>query len=146
MFDFLETILNGKKIDLTKKEDHDKFVENLNKLKSDSSSLLDMFGIKNTIDDEVDNMIDYADKIYNDSSKVIESNHHDSIEIPVTETSSTSFVRPSEKLDDEARKNIQKIVTEYIDTVITPVYKMDSKQYNDVHDGFTEFASWIYTR
>lgn len=123
---------NGEKLDLTNKEDVQKFHEKINELRENDIflSLTKLFGYD--LVDELDALDEFADKAY----KKAHENDNKHID------------RPSTKLTTEQGLQVHKLVQEYVDTMIRPYNdgQLSNDQINDAYAGLYEFAAWILNK
>lgn len=123
---------NGEKLDLTNKEDVQKFHEKINELRENDTflSLAKLFGYD--LVDELDALDEFADKAY-------EKAH---------ENDNKHIDRPSAKLTAEQGLQVHKLVQEYVDTMIKPYNdgRLSNDQINDAYAGLYEFAAWILNK
>lgn len=111
MENFLKHLLNSvnedERLDLTKKEDVEKFHEKINELRENEAflTLTQIFGYDLT--DELDELDKFADNIF---QKAEEKRKQEEKKIE----------RPSTKLTTEQGLQIHKLVQEYVDTMVRP--------------------------
>lgn len=111
------------KLDLTKKEDHDKAIKILDEFRGSFAAML-VGG-----DKTLDTLKTMVDEVYNKSNakkKIVEEP-----------------ARPSSKCSEENKKTINRLVDEYVDTVIQPTAKFSDDLVASIKDGLFEFACWI---
>lgn len=137
MNNLLEDILNNvsavyksdSKLDLTKKEDLQKFHDIMKSLRKNENLLMiaHMCGYDN-LDEEFDNIDKMADDIYESAHK-----------------NDTHIERPSDKLTTDQGLQIHNIVGEYVDTMIRPYNdgQLSNEQINNAYAGLYEFCAWL---
>ena len=139
MENFLKHLFNSvnedEKLDLTKKEDVEKFHEKINELRENEAflTLTQIFGYDLT--DELDELDKFADNTF---QKAEEKRKQEEKKIE----------RPSTKLTTEQGLQIHKLVQEYIDTMVRPFNNgvLSNAQINDAYAGLYEFAAWILNK
>lgn len=139
MENFLERLFNNvnedERLDLTKKEDVEKFHEKINELRENEAflSLAQLFGYDLT--DELDTLDEFADNTF---KKAEEKRKQEEKKIE----------RPSTKLTTEQGLQVHKLVQEYVDTMIRPFNNgvLSNDQINDAYAGLYEFAAWILNK
>jgi len=139
MENFLERLFNNvnedERLDLTKKEDVEKFHEKINELRENEAflTLAQMFGYDLT--DELDTLDEFADNTF---KKAEEKRKQEEKKIE----------RPSTKLTTEQGLQVHKLVQEYVDTMIRPFNNgvLSNDQINDAYAGLYEFAAWILNK
>lgn len=139
MENFLERLFNNvnedERLDLTKKEDVEKFHEKINELRKNEAflSLAQLFGYDLT--DELDTLDEFADNTF---KKAEEKRKQEEKKIE----------RPSTKLTTEQGLQVHKLVQEYVDTMIRPFNNgvLSNDQINDAYAGLYEFAAWILNK
>lgn len=139
MENFLKHLLNSvnedERLDLTKKEDVEKFHEKINELRENEAflTLTQIFGYDLT--DELDELDKFADNIF---QKAEEKRKQEEKKIE----------RPSTKLTTEQGLQIHKLVQEYVDTMVRPFNNgvLSNAQINDAYAGLYEFAAWILNK
>ncbi|MBO5005631.1 MAG: hypothetical protein J6D03_10525 [Clostridia bacterium] len=112
--------------DLTTKEGHDKAVEAI-EVGLNNPFVSAFFG-----ENFLSNLIDSIDRIYDEANE--------------PEEQKQEIVQPSSLLTEDERGKIDKIVDEYVDTVIQPLGNFEDKILNDIKGSLTEFAAWIFKR
>ena len=131
----LDSVNEDEKLDLTKKEDVEKFHEKINELRENEAflALAQIFGYDLT--DELDELDKFADNTF---QKAEEKRKQEEKKIE----------RPSTKLTTEQGLQIHKLVQEYIDTMVRPFNNgvLSNAQINDAYAGLYEFASWILNK
>jgi len=139
MENFLERLFNNvnedEKLDLTKKEDVEKFHEKIDELRENEAflSLAQLFGYDLT--DELDALDEFADNTFQKA----EEKH---------KQEEKKLERPSAKLTTEQGLQVHKLVQEYVDTMIRPFNNgvLSNEQINDAYAGLYEFAAWILNK
>ena len=139
MENFLEHLLDSvnedERLDLTKKEDVEKFHEKINELRENEAflTLAQIFGYDLT--DELDELDKFADNTF---QKAEEKRKQEEKKIE----------RPSTKLTTEQGLQIHKLVQEYVDTMVRPFNNgvLSNAQINDAYAGLYEFAAWILNK
>ena len=139
MENFLKHLLDSaneyERLDLTKKEDVEKFHEKINELRENEAflTLTQIFGYDLT--DELDELDKFADNTF---QKAEEKRKQEEKKIE----------RPSAKLTTEQGLQIHKLVQEYVDTMVRPFNNgvLSNDQINDAYAGLYEFASWILNK
>lgn len=139
MEEILENILNSvnnaEKLDLTKKEDVQKFHDEINDLRENEAflSLAQLFGYD--LKDSLDALDEFADNAF---QKAEEKRKQEEKKIE----------RPSAKLTTEQGLQVHKLVQEYVDTMIRPFNNgvLSNEQINDAYAGLYEFAAWILNK
>ena len=131
----LDSVNEDEKLDLTKKEDVEKFHEKINELRENAAflTLAQIFGYDLT--DELDELDKFADNTF---QKAEEKRKQEEKKIE----------RPSTKLTTEQGLQIHKLVQEYVDTMVRPFNNgvLSNDQINDAYAGLYEFASWILNK
>ena len=139
MENFLERLFNNvnedERLDLTKKEDVEKFHEKINKLRENEAFLYlaQLFGYDLT--NELDALDEFADNTFR---KAEEKRKQEEKKIE----------RPSSKLTTQQGLQVHKLVQEYVDTMIRPFNNgvLSNEQINDAYAGLYEFAAWILNK
>lgn len=139
MENFLKHLLNSvnedERLDLTKKEDVEKFHEKINELRENEAflTLTQIFGYDLT--NELDELDKFADNTF---QKAEEKRKQEEKKIE----------RPSTKLTTEQGLQIHKLVQEYVDTMVRPFNNgvLSNAQINDAYAGLYEFAAWILNK
>ena len=131
----LDSVNEDERLDLTKKEDVEKFHEKINELRENEAflTLAQIFGYDLT--DELDELDKFADNTF---QKAEEKRKQEEKKIE----------RPSAKLTTEQGLQIHKLVQEYVDTMVRPFNNgvLSNDQINDAYAGLYEFASWILNK
>ena len=131
----LDSVNEDERLDLTKKEDVEKFHEKINELRENAAflTLAQIFGYDLT--DELNELDKFADNTF---QKVEEKRKQEEKKIE----------RPSTKLTTEQGLQIHKLVQEYVDTMVRPFNNgvLSNDQINDAYAGLYEFASWILNK
>ena len=131
----LDSVNEDERLDLTKKEDVEKFHEKINELRENEAflTLTQIFGYDLT--DELDELDKFADNTF---QKAEEKRKQEEKKIE----------RPSAKLTTEQGLQIHKLVQEYVDTMVRPFNNgvLSNDQINDAYAGLYEFASWILNK
>ena len=131
----LDSVNEDEKLDLTKKEDVEKFHEKINELRENAAflTLAQIFGYDLT--DELNELDKFADNTF---QKAEEKRKQEEKKIE----------RPSTKLTTEQGLQIHKLVQEYVDTMVRPFNNgvLSNDQINDAYAGLYEFASWILNK
>ena len=131
----LDSVNEEERLDLTKKEDVEKFHEKINELRENEAflTLTQIFGYDLT--DELDELDKFADNTF---QKAEEKRKQEEKKIE----------RPSTKLTTEQGLQIHKLVQEYVDTMVRPFNNgvLSNDQINDAYAGLYEFASWILNK
>ena len=131
----LDSVNEDEKLDLTKKEDVEKFHEKINELRENEAflTLTRIFGYDLT--DELDELDKFADNTF---QKAEEKRKQEEKKIE----------RPSAKLTTEQGLQIHKLVQEYVDTMVRPFNNgvLSNAQINDAYAGLYEFAAWILNK
>lgn len=131
----LDSVNEDEKLDLTKKEDVEKFHEKINELRENEAflALTQIFGYDLT--DELDELDKFADNTF---QKAEEKRKQEEKKIE----------RPSAKLTTEQGLQIHKLVQEYVDTMVRPFNNgvLSNAQINDAYAGLYEFAAWILNK
>ena len=131
----LDSVNEDEKLDLTKKEDVEKFHEKINELRENEAflTLTQIFGYDLT--DELDEWDKFADNTF---QKAEEKRKQEEKKIE----------RPSTKLTTEQGLQIHKLVQEYVDTMVRPFNNgvLSNAQINDAYAGLYEFAAWILNK
>ena len=131
----LDSVNEDEKLDLTKKEDVEKFHEKINELRENAAflTLAHIFGYDLT--DELNELDKFADNTF---QKAEEKRKQEEKKIE----------RPSTKLTTEQGLQIHKLVQEYVDTMVRPFNNgvLSNAQINDAYAGLYEFAAWILNK
>lgn len=131
----LDSVNEDERLDLTKKEDVEKFHEKINELRENEAflTLTQIFGYDLT--DELDELDKFADNTF---QKAEEKRKQEEKKIE----------RPSTKLTTEQGLQIHKLVQEYVDTMVRPFNNgvLSNAQINDAYAGLYEFAAWIINK
>lgn len=131
----LDSVNEDEILDLTKKEDVEKFHEKINELRENEAflTLTRIFGYDLT--DELDELDKFADNTF---QKAEEKRKQEEKKIE----------RPSAKLTTEQGLQIHKLVQEYVDTMVRPFNNgvLSNAQINDAYAGLYEFAAWILNK
>ena len=131
----LDSVNEDERLDLTKKEDVEKFHEKINELRENEVflTLTQIFGYDLT--DELDELDKFADNTF---QKAEEKRKQEEKKIE----------RPSTKLTTEQGLQIHKLVQEYVDTMVRPFNNgvLSNAQINDAYAGLYEFAAWILNK
>lgn len=131
----LDSVNEDERLDLTKKEDVEKFHEKINELRENEAflTLTQIFGYDLT--DELDELDKFADNTF---QKAEEKRKQEEKKIE----------RPSTKLTTEQGLQIHKLVQEYVDTMVRPFNNgvLSNAQINDAYAGLYEFAAWILNK
>ena len=131
----LDSVNEDERLDLTKKEDVEKFHEKINELRENEAflALAQIFGYDLT--DELDELDKFADNTF---QKAEEKRKQEEKKIE----------RPSTKLTTEQGLQIHKLVQEYVDTMVRPFNNgvLSNAQINDAYAGLYEFAAWILNK
>ena len=131
----LDSVNEDEILDLTKKEDVEKFHEKINELRENEAflTLTQIFGYDLT--DELDELDKFADNTF---QKAEEKRKQEEKKIE----------RPSTKLTTEQGLQIHKLVQEYVDTMVRPFNNgvLSNAQINDAYAGLYEFAAWIINK
>ena len=131
----LDSVNEDERLDLTKKEDVEKFHEKINELRENAEflTLAQIFGYDLT--DELDELDKFADNTF---QKAEEKRKQEEKKIE----------RPSTKLTTEQGLQIHKLVQEYVDTMVRPFNNgvLSNDQINDAYAGLYEFAAWILNK
>lgn len=131
----LDSVNEDERLDLTKKEDVEKFHEKINELRENEAflTLTRIFGYDLT--DELDELDKFADNTF---QKAEEKRKQEEKKIE----------RPSTKLTTEQGLQIHKLVQEYVDTMVRPFNNgvLSNAQINDAYAGLYEFAAWILNK
>ena len=131
----LDSVNEDEKLDLTKKEDVEKFHEKINELRENAAflTLAQIFGYDLT--DELNELDKFADNTF---QKAEEKRKQEEKKIE----------RPSTKLTTEQGLQIHKLVQEYVDTMVRPFNNgvLSNAQINDAYAGLYEFAAWILNK
>lgn len=119
-------------LDLTKKEDVQKFHELVNELKDNlfvSTLVTSLIGENNGFFDKLN---EFADKYYQEAHK----------------DDQPQIDRPSNHIPTNVGLQIHKLVQEYVDTMIKPYAKgiLDNKSINDAYAGLYEYSCWIFNK
>lgn len=124
-------------LDLTKKEDVEKFHKLIAEIKDNSfwSALVSSLTGKDI--NLFDKLDEFADNFY-------EEVHKDD----QPETNKVEIDRPSAHIPTNVGLQIHKLVQEYIDTMIKPYSKgiLDNNTINNSYVGLYEFACWIFNK
>lgn len=128
--DNLNQIEGVEKLDLSKKEDLDKFNKTLDELENLTKDNVLFSCIIN--DDFIQNARKLALEVYNKTNK--EKNEN---------------VFPSSKIENtEAKMQIHRLTQEYVDTMLKPYMEKGENTTNNINNAYTalyEFACWIYS-
>ena len=131
----LDSVNEDERLDLTKKEDVEKFHEKINELRENEAflTLTQIFGYDFT--NELDELDKFADNTF---QKAEEKRKQEEKKIE----------RPSTKLTTEQGLQIHKLVQEYVDTMVRPFNNgvLSNAQINDAYAGLYEFAAWILNK
>ena len=131
----LDSVNEDERLDLTKKEDVEKFHEKINELRENEAflTLTQIFGYDLT--DELDELDKFADNTF---QKAEEKRKQEEKKIE----------RPSTKLTTEQGLQIHKLVQEYVETMVRPFNNgvLSNAQINDAYAGLYEFAAWILNK
>ena len=131
----LDSVNEDEKLDLTKKEDVEKFHEKINELRENEAflTLTQIFGYDLT--DELDELDKFADNTFQKAEKKRKQEEK-------------KIERPSAKLTTEQGLQIHKLVQEYVDTMVRPFNNgvLSNAQINDAYAGLYEFAAWILNK
>ena len=131
----LDSVNEDERLDLTKKEDVEKFHKKINELRENEAflTLTQIFGYDLT--DELDELDKFADNTF---QKAEEKRKQEEKKIE----------RPSTKLTTEQGLQIHKLVQEYVDTMVRPFNNgvLSNAQINDAYAGLYEFAAWILNK
>ena len=131
----LDSVNEDERLDLTKKEDVEKFHEKINELRENEAflTLTQIFGYD--LADELDELDKFADNTF---QKAEEKRKQEEKKIE----------RPSTKLTTEQGLQIHKLVQEYVDTMVRPFNNgvLSNAQINDAYAGLYEFAAWILNK
>lgn len=131
----LDSVNEDERLDLTKKEDVEKFHEKINELRENAAflTLAQIFGYDLT--DELNELDKFADNTF---QKAEEKRKQEEKKIE----------RPSTKLTTEQGLQIHKLVQEYVDTMVRPFNNgvLSNAQINDAYAGLYEFAAWILNK
>ena len=131
----LDSVNEDERLDLTKKEDVEKFHKKINELRENEAflALTQIFGYDLT--DELDELDKFADNTF---QKAEEKRKQEEKKIE----------RPSAKLTIEQGLQIHKLVQEYVDTMVRPFNNgvLSNAQINDAYAGLYEFAAWILNK
>lgn len=131
----LDSVNEDERLDLTKKEDVEKFHEKINELRENEAflTLTQIFGYDLT--NELDELDKFADNTF---QKAEEKRKQEEKKIE----------RPSTKLTTEQGLQIHKLVQEYVDTMVRPFNNgvLSNAQINDAYAGLYEFAAWILNK
>ena len=131
----LDSVNEDERLDLTKKEDVEKFHEKISELRENEAflTLTQIFGYDLT--DELDELDKFADNTF---QKAEEKRKQEEKKIE----------RPSAKLTTEQGLQIHKLVQEYVDTMVRPFNNgvLSNAQINDAYAGLYEFAAWILNK
>lgn len=131
----LDSVNEDERLDLTKKEDVEKFHEKINELRENAEflTLAQIFGYDLT--DELNELDKFADNTF---QKAEEKRKQEEKKIE----------RPSTKLTTEQGLQIHKLVQEYVDTMVRPFNNgvLSNAQINDAYAGLYEFAAWILNK
>jgi hypothetical protein len=126
---------NIEKLDLTKKEDFDKYNQMLDELK-DITSKNPFFGA--LINDE-----------FIDNAKELGKQLHASKDKEPIEDKEPEVVFPSAKIENiDIKMQIHRLTQEYIDTMMKPYMEKGENTTNNINNAYTalfEFACWIYS-
>ena len=128
----LDSVNEDERLDLTKKEDVEKFHEKINELRENAEflTLAQIFGYDLT--DELNELDKFADNTF---QKAEEKRKQEEKKIE----------RPSTKLTTEQGLQIHKLVQEYVDTMVRPFNNgvLSNAQINDAYAGLYEFCCWL---
>lgn len=146
MNNFLQEILNTfgdtievEEMDFSKKENVDKIVNAVNEIKNESNGLYSI--VKTFIGEDVLNeVVKYAQQEY------AKSHLDDEVKATTNVPAKTTPSRPSDNVSDEYKKQINKLATEYVDSMVKPYSTLTDEAYNNVKDGLFEFACWLMNR
>lgn len=131
----LDSVNEDEKLDLTKKEDVEKFHEKINELRENEAflTLTQIFGYDLT--DELDELDKFADNTFQKAEEKRKQKEK-------------KIERPSAKLTTEQGLQIHKLVQEYVDTMVRPFNNgvLSNAQINDAYAGLYEFAAWILNK
>ena len=131
----LDSVNEDERLDLTKKEDVEKFHEKINELRENAEflTLAQIFGYD--LIDELNELDKFADNTF---QKAEEKRKQEEKKIE----------RPSAKLTPEQGLQIHKLVQEYVDTMVRPFNNgvLSNDQINDAYAGLYEFAAWILNK
>lgn len=131
----LDSVNEDERLDLTKKEDVEKFHEKINELRENAAflTLAQIFGYDLT--DELNELDKFADNTF---QKAEEKRKQEEKKIE----------RPSTKLTTEQGLQIHKLVQEYVDTMVRPFNNgvLSNDQINDAYAGLYEFAAWVLNK
>ena len=131
----LDSVNEDERLDLTKKEDVEKFHKKINELRENEAflALTQIFGYDLT--DELDELDKFADNTF---QKAEEKRKQEEKKLE----------RPSTKLTTEQGLQIHKLVQEYVDTMVRPFNNgvLSNAQINDAYAGLYEFAAWILNK
>ena len=131
----LDSVNEDEKLDLTKKEDVEKFHEKINELRENEVFLTLTQILGYDLTDELDELDKFADNTF---QKAEEKRKQEEKKIE----------RPSTKLTTEQGLQIHKLVQEYVDTMVRPFNNgvLSNDQINDAYAGLYEFAAWILNK
>ena len=131
----LDSVNEDERLDLTKKEDVEKFHEKINELRENEAflTLTRIFGYDLT--DELDELDKFADNTFQKAEEKRKQKEK-------------KIERPSTKLTTEQGLQIHKLVQEYVDTMVRPFNNgvLSNAQINDAYAGLYEFAAWILNK
>lgn len=131
----LDSVNEDERLDLTKKEDVEKFHEKINELRENEAflTLTQIFGYDLT--DELDELDKFADNTFQKAEEKCKQEEK-------------KIERPSTKLTTEQGLQIHKLVQEYVDTMVRPFNNgvLSNAQINDAYAGLYEFAAWILNK
>ena len=131
----LDSVNEDERLDLTKKEDVEKFHEKINELRENEAflTLAQIFGYDLT--DELNELDKFADNTFQKSEEKRKQEEK-------------KIERPSTKLTTEQGLQIHKLVQEYVDTMVRPFNNgvLSNAQINDAYAGLYEFAAWILNK
>lgn len=144
LFDSLSTInddLNVEKLDLSKKEDFDKYNNILNELEGVVKNNW-LFG--SIVNQEfIDNARKLGLEVYNKSKDETPSKPKE-----VDEKKDAKFF-PSSKIENvDTKMQIHRLTQEYVDTMLKPYMEKGENTTNNINNAYTalfEFACWIYS-
>ena len=124
---------NNNELDLKKDEDYDYFKKLINQIREglNDKGLNPIY--KLLLGDDVEETLDLFDEL----GKSIHDGKKPEKKEPEL---------PSSKTSVEKQRQIHKLVTEYVDTIIKPNTNMDKTVINDVYAGLFEFACWIMNK
>ena len=131
----LDSVNEDERLDLTKKEDVEKFHEKINELRKNEVFLTLTQIVGYDLTNELDELDKFADNTF---QKAEEKRKQEEKKIE----------RPSTKLTTEQGLQIHKLVQEYVDTMVRPFNNgvLSNAQINDAYAGLYEFAAWILNK